>query len=86
MFTVINIATNHYHIAMFQRQSSVHDGMAELNYHLEQAQMQSIILTCLLSIAIASVIGIYVAKRISAPLVQMKRAAEMMTRGIGTSV
>ncbi|WP_127593178.1 sensor histidine kinase [Paenibacillus lautus] len=81
MFTVINIVTNHYHIAMFQQQSSVHHGMAELNYHLEQAQMQSIILTCLLSIAIASVIGMYVARRISAPLVQMKRAAEMMTRG-----
>lgn len=81
MFTVINIVTNHYHIAMFQQQSSVHHGMAELNYHLEQAQMQSIILTCLLSIAIASVIGMYVARRISAPLVQMKRAAEMMAQG-----
>lgn len=81
VFTVINIVTNHYHIAMYQQQSSGHSGMDELNYHLEQAQMQSIILTCLLSIAIASIIGIYVARRISAPLVQMKRAAEMMTQG-----
>lgn len=81
VFTVTNIVTNHYHIAMYQQQSNGHHGMDELNEHLEQAQMQSIILTCLLSIAVASIIGIYVARRISAPLIQMKQAAEMMTQG-----
>lgn len=81
VFTVINIWTNHYHIAMYQQQSNGNHGMDELNYHLEQAQMQSVILTCLLSIGVASIIGIYVARRISEPLVQMKQAAEMMTQG-----
>lgn len=81
VFTVINLITNHYHITMFQRQSSGQHGMEQLNYHLEQALMQSIILTCLLAIAVACIIGIYVAKKISAPLVQMKKAAERMTQG-----
>jgi len=81
VFTVINIITNHYHITMFQRQSAGQHGMEQLNYHLEQALMQSIILTCLLAIAVACIIGIYVARKISAPLVQMKKAAERMTQG-----
>ncbi|MGG3279305.1 sensor histidine kinase [Paenibacillus solani] len=81
VFTVINIITNHYHITMFQQQSAGQHGMEQLNFHLEQALMQSIILTCLLAIAVACIIGIYVAKKISAPLVQMKKAAEKMTQG-----
>ena len=81
MFTGISILTNHYHIAMYQQQTAEGHGIDQLNYHLEQAQMQSIILTCILSIALATVTGIYVARRISAPLVQMKQAAERMTRG-----
>lgn len=81
VFTVINIITSHYHITMFQRQSAGQHGMEQLNYHLEQALMQSIILTCLLAIAVACIIGIYVARKISAPLVQMKKAAEKMTQG-----
>lgn len=87
MFTATSILTNHYHIAMYQQQTAEGHGIDELNYHLEQAQMQSLILTCILSIALASVTGIYVARRISAPLVQMKQAAERMTRGdLGTRI
>ncbi|MFC5647959.1 ATP-binding protein [Paenibacillus solisilvae] len=80
--TVSVILTMHYHFSMYQAQASgmMHD-FPELNYHLEQALVQTIIWTCLASIGLAVFLGFYVAKRISAPLVHMKRVAERMTSG-----
>ncbi|MFS0725678.1 sensor histidine kinase [Paenibacillus sp. 1P07SE] len=76
------IFTMHYHFQMYQSQAAVvsHD-VTELNYHLELALLQTILWTCVVSIVLAIVLGIYVAKRISSPLVHMKHVAEQMTVG-----
>ncbi|MCQ6559840.1 sensor histidine kinase [Paenibacillus mendelii] len=76
------ILATHYHISMFQDQAAgmSHDGSL-LDYHLEQALVQSIIWTFAGSMILAILIGIYVAKRITKPLVDMKQAAEQMSDG-----
>jgi len=80
--SAVLIITTHYHFQMYQSQASVvgHD-LIELNYHLELALLQTIIWTCIVSIVLAIVLGFYVAKRISSPLVHMKHVAEKMTVG-----
>ncbi|MDF2815432.1 MAG: two-component system sensor histidine kinase [Paenibacillus sp.] len=80
--TVSVIMATHYHISMFQNQAAdMHHDISQLDFHLEQALIQSIIWTFGGSILLAVLIGLYVAKRISAPLIQMKQVAEQMTNG-----
>ncbi|MFS0728406.1 sensor histidine kinase [Paenibacillus sp. 1P07SE] len=80
--SVILIFTTHYHFQMYQTQATVMDHeLIELNYHLELALLQTILWTCLVAIVLAIVLGFYVAKRISSPLVHMKHVAEEMTVG-----
>lgn len=84
--TVSVIMATHYHISMFQNQAAeTHQDISQLDFHLEQALIQSIIWTFGGSILLAVLIGLYVAKRISAPLLQMKRVAEQMAKGELTS-
>lgn len=79
--TVSVILTTHYHFSMYQAQAGMRHEFPQLDYHLEQALMQTTIWTCLISIVLAVFLGFYVAKRISDPLVHMKRVAERMTDG-----
>ncbi|KIL39349.1 histidine kinase [Gordoniibacillus kamchatkensis] len=79
--TISLILTTHYHFSMYQTQAGMSHQFPELDYHLEQALMQTIIWTCLFSIVLAIFLGFYVARRISAPLVHMTRIAERMTGG-----
>ncbi|TBL69071.1 sensor histidine kinase [Paenibacillus thalictri] len=80
--TVSIILTTHYHFSMYKSQvPGMNHDLPQLDYHLEQALVQTIIWTCIVSIMLAALIGIYVAKRISAPLVHMKRIAESMAEG-----
>ncbi|PRX58825.1 signal transduction histidine kinase [Cohnella sp. SGD-V74] len=79
--TISVILTTHYHFSLYQAQAGMTHELPELNYHLEQAMMQTIIWTCLVAIVLAVFLGFYVAKRISAPLVHMTRVAERMTDG-----
>jgi two-component system sensor histidine kinase BaeS len=84
--TVSVIIATHYHISMFQNQvAGMHQDISQLDFHLEQALIQSILWTFGGSILLAVLIGLYVAKRISAPLIQMKQVAEQMTNGQLTS-
>jgi len=78
--TISIILETHYHFSMYQEQSSRED-LPQLNYHLEQALIQTILWTCLASIILAVIVGLYVARRISDPLVRMKLVAERMTTG-----
>ncbi|GGD82759.1 sensor histidine kinase [Paenibacillus nasutitermitis] len=76
------ILTTHYHFAIYKSQApGMNHDLPQLDYHLEQALVQTIIWTCLASIVLAVFLGFYVAKRISAPLVHMKQVAERMTIG-----
>ncbi|WP_426451546.1 sensor histidine kinase [Paenibacillus sp. S-38] len=80
--TVSIMLGTHYHISMYQQstQGLNHD-LPQLDYHLEQALLQSILWTFAGSMILAVLIAIYTAKRISAPLVDMKRVAEQMSEG-----
>ncbi|WP_026694445.1 sensor histidine kinase [Peribacillus kribbensis] len=71
----------HYHIAMFQNESSSRKEMAPLSTHLERAMMESILYTALGAIILVIIISFYAAKRLSTPLLQMKRAADRMAKG-----
>ncbi|XID93788.1 sensor histidine kinase [Paenibacillaceae bacterium WGS1546] len=79
--TVSLILTTHYHFSLYQSQADMSHQFPELDYHLEQALMQTIIWTCLISILLAVFLGFYVARRISATLVHMTHVAERMTGG-----
>jgi two-component system sensor histidine kinase BaeS len=80
--TVSVILATHYHISMFHDQvAGMSQDASQLDYHLEQALLQSIIWTFAGSIILAVLIGFYIAKRISKPLVDMKQAAERMSDG-----
>ncbi|SEC05944.1 ATP-binding protein [Paenibacillus sp. GP183] len=80
--TVSVILATHYHISLFHDQAAgMNHDVSQLNYHLEQALIQSIIWTFAGSIILAVLIGFYVANRISKPLVDMKQAAERMSDG-----
>ncbi|MFF2889432.1 sensor histidine kinase [Paenibacillus sp. NPDC057967] len=82
--TVSIVAETHYHFTMYQEQheaSGMNGDAGALAYHLEQALIQTIIWTGLGSITLAVILGFYVARRISEPLVHMKRIAERMSNG-----
>jgi two-component system sensor histidine kinase BaeS len=80
--TVSVILATHYHISMFHDQAAdMNQDVSQLDYHLEQALVQSFIWTFAGSIILAVFIGFYIAKRISKPLVDMKQAAERMSDG-----
>lgn len=80
--TLSVIMATHYHISMFHDQAAgMNHDVSQLDYHLEQALLQSIIWTFTGSIILAVVFGFYIAKRISRPLVDMKQAAERMSDG-----
>ncbi|UHA75099.1 sensor histidine kinase [Paenibacillus sp. 481] len=84
MVTVIVVSSIHMHVEMFQAEhapiSDVHmtDNWGK---HLEQAIVESILWTLLGALLLAIIVSMYVARKISAPLVEMKRVAESMARG-----
>lgn len=55
--------------------------MNQIDYHLEQALVQSIVWTCIASLVLACLLGLYAARRISSPLVVMKKKAQRMALG-----
>ncbi|WP_336786054.1 sensor histidine kinase [Paenibacillus sp. MMO-177] len=80
--TLSVLLATHYHISMFHNQAEgMNHDASGLDYHLEQALIQSIIWTFAGSIVLAVFVGFHIAKRISKPLVDMKKAAEHMTNG-----
>ncbi|MFD0590321.1 sensor histidine kinase [Paenibacillus sp. GCM10027627] len=80
--TVSIILETHYHISMYEEQTSDRSNDHQsLTFHLEQAMIQTILWTCFGSITLAVIVGYYVAKRISRPLLDVKRVAERMKDG-----
>lgn len=75
------MAATHYHFKLYQNQYGMDHNLPGLTFHLEQALLQSIIWTFVGAVLLAVLISLYVAKRLSAPLVEMKYAAEQMTQG-----
>lgn len=84
--TVSSLVSIHYHLSFIHRNQPQDRGIGfeqipNIDDHLEQALVQSTFLTFIGSLLIAIFIGIYVAKKISVPLINMKGVAERMTAG-----
>ena len=75
------MAETHYHFQLYQEQYGMDHNLQGLTFHLEQALLQSMMWTLLGAIVLAVIISLYLAKRLSAPLIEMKKAAEKITRG-----
>ncbi|SEP15789.1 cell wall metabolism sensor histidine kinase WalK [Paenibacillus sp. OV219] len=75
----------HYHLTMVQKQTDNIVLPKTFNEHFEQALIQSVLMIAILGVILAIIISLLVAKRITAPLVQMKKAAERMAKGELTS-
>ena len=81
--TLVMLVETHHHFAMYENQmqtSHDHD-LIHLNSHIEMALVQSILWTALGALLIAIVVSYLMAKRLTAPLVGMRRVAERMAEG-----
>ncbi|RAL22553.1 sensor histidine kinase [Thermoflavimicrobium daqui] len=80
--TLVLMLETHYHFLLYKEQVSVMDSQMEgLNQHFEMALIQAILWTALGSVILAISVSFYMAKRITAPLVEMRKATEEMIRG-----
>lgn len=80
----IALATaTHHHFQLYGEEiaQGSHDKTESLNSHLEQAILQSIGLTVGGALIITLIMSIYIAKKISSPLVKMKNITLVMARG-----
>ncbi|MDQ8734869.1 HAMP domain-containing sensor histidine kinase [Paenibacillus sp. LHD-38] len=79
-FAIIN--ATHYHFQLYgDEMAHEKNATALLNTHLEQAIIQSIGWTIAGALVISLILSIYIAKKISAPLIRMKRLTIVMARG-----
>jgi signal transduction histidine kinase len=85
--TITFLIETHYHLTMYRNQSQdIHmTSTSAFDTHFEQALVQSVLWTAILGIVLAIVISLFVAKRITAPLIQMKSVAERIAKGELTS-
>lgn len=82
IFTVVLVLNIHYHFEMLQtEQAGPVVEMSDWGRHIELAIVQSILWTLLGSLVVTLITSIYLAKKISAPLVEMKSAAATMAHG-----
>ncbi|GGG24369.1 sensor histidine kinase [Paenibacillus abyssi] len=80
--TVSVILSTHYHFVMYQNQlGEMLHSYPSLSRHFEMALVQSVLWSALGSIVLAMIMGYYAARRISSPLVEMKKVAEQMAAG-----
>ncbi|MCZ8515047.1 ATP-binding protein [Paenibacillus filicis] len=80
--TITFILETHYHFALYQHQAQdMNMNSPTFDAHFEQALVQSVLWTATLGIALAIVLSLFVARRITAPLIQMKDIAERMAKG-----
>lgn len=79
--SIVFIVNTHYHFTMYERQAETNPDTALLNVHFEQALVQSVIWVLLSGIVLAAIVSLYVAKRLTAPLLEMKSAAVRMAGG-----
>ncbi|MBE1445864.1 sensor histidine kinase [Paenibacillus sp. OAS669] len=85
--TITFILETHYHLTLYQYQSQDTNMTSSTAFdtHFEQALVQSVLWTAILGVVLAIVISLFVAKRITAPLIQMKSVAERIAQGELTS-
>lgn len=80
--SIIFILETHHHFSMYQDQSmDLNTDAARLDDHFEAALVQSIIWISISGLLISIIVSLYVAKRITSPLLEMKKTAERMAKG-----
>ncbi|WP_080837498.1 sensor histidine kinase [Cohnella massiliensis] len=75
------VNATHFHFQLYGQEAAHSQSNGMLNKHLEQAIIQSVMLTIVFSIILAGLLSVYVARRISSPLVKMKQAALAISHG-----
>ncbi|GGI45690.1 hypothetical protein GCM10008018_13420 [Paenibacillus marchantiophytorum] len=78
--TIAFIVATHYHFSLYQSQT-MEMNSPTFDAHFEQALVQSVLWSAILCILLSVLISLLVAKRITAPLIQMKKVAERMAQG-----
>ncbi|MDM5317855.1 ATP-binding protein [Fictibacillus sp. b24] len=71
----------HYHITMFQRDVPEFQSIQPLTHHFEKALLSSVLWTSIGAIILVCIISYFVARNLSRPLVEMRKAAEKMSKG-----
>lgn len=80
--TITFIIETHYHFTLYQHQAQgTNTNSPAFSAHFEQALVQSVLWTAILGLIVAILVSLFVAKRITAPLLQMRRIAERMAKG-----
>ncbi len=80
--SIVIILITHYHFQLYNNEMAASEQhTASLNTHLEQAIIQSIGLSIGGGFIIAIILSIYIARRISFPLISMRNLTLIMARG-----
>ncbi|MBA4603308.1 sensor histidine kinase [Thermoactinomyces mirandus] len=76
------ILATDYHLTLYHKQlPGIDPRAAHLDYHFQQAMIQSTLLTAFGAMVLAVLVSLYVTKRITAPLIEMRQVAEQITKG-----
>ncbi|MBP1964290.1 sensor histidine kinase [Paenibacillus aceris] len=80
--TIAFIVETHYHFSLYQHQAKdMNLSSPTFDTHFEQALVQSVLWSAILGILLSVLLSLFVAKRITAPLIHMKKVAERMAKG-----
>ncbi|ANC75882.1 hypothetical protein ABE65_003245 [Fictibacillus phosphorivorans] len=71
----------HFHFTMFQKDVPEFQSIKPLTHHFEKALLSSVLWTSIGAILLVCIISYFVAKNLSRPMVDMRRAAEKMAKG-----
>ncbi|MGA4720629.1 HAMP domain-containing sensor histidine kinase [Fictibacillus nanhaiensis] len=71
----------HFHFTMFQKDVPEFNSIEPLTHHFEKALLSSVLWTSIGAILLVCIISYFVAKNLSRPMVEMRKAAEKMAKG-----
>lgn len=83
--SAVLILETYHHFSSYHERVPTGHPILKLSLHFEQSLIRSILWTTLFAIGLAVTVSIYVAKRITTPLVEMRKVAEQIVRGNLTS-
>lgn len=80
--SLILLFEHRFHFKLYEHELlTMNSSMSELNVHLEQALLQSIVWTFIGSVILALLMSVFMAKKFTSPLLNMKQAAEQIANG-----
>lgn len=80
--TLMFMYQTHRHFKMYENQAmNMNVATHSFNVHFEQALLQSTLWTLIIGILVTAVVSVLVARRITTPLIDMKRTAQQMAKG-----